>query len=259
MKKWILGLIGWLLSTVIGWIGLPTFMLLLIIVVAASALGQSGQSSSSSGWNTNSSGSPSTRSASTTGNSPQQWTGVQNKGMVAAALKITPYLFNGPPHGLDQWYSSDLPGEVLTYWQSVCPGCWYWTNGKLQCVMLIIAAAHLAQQDLPIARDASTFWPDYANLPGWREIANGGADGPVPGDIVVFSGGDKNLGHVAIVVDVVLPTDNAPGSVVLAGANQDAPLQREMLSKEGTGSLVLHAHWPGYAVLGYIRHSRYVA
>src|SRR6266487_543409 len=57
------------------------------------------------------------------------------------------------------------------------------------------------------------------------------------------------VGHMVIVVEVKPPTAGRDGSLTFAQANGPGPINTFSLPQ----SLVMHT-WPGYTVLGYIRH-----
>jgi|SRR5579883_34665 len=220
----------------------PVFILLIILSSVAALKGQS-------------------INPSTSGVNPQQsmtgfvWSGKKNQAVVNAALSMTPYLRNNARE-----YVEGFPQAALDYWSEFCPwssGCWEdWQNGNVQCVMFVFAAYGLAGQDLPSAPDAVFFWRDYQDVPGWLEIPNGTKTGPIPGDIIVWS--DNGLGHVAIVLDVQMPTLGQAGSVTFGQANGPASIEQQPLTFDAAGNLTMQT-WRGYTVLGYIRHVAYVS
>ncbi len=175
--------------------------------------------------------------------------GPGNTPVVAAALTMTPYLYNCPPEQLDQCYTSGFPQAAIAFWQRTCPGCRAWQNGDLQCVMLVTAAYGLAGQQLPAVGNAIDFWSLYHNRPGWTEIPSG-SGAPLPGDMMVLSspyfGG---VGHIVIVVAVRLPTNGQVGSITIAQANGPGAINTFPLPPD----LVVHT-WTNFTVLGFIRH-----
>jgi CHAP domain. len=124
-------------------------------------------------------------------------------------------------------------------------------NGDFQCVTFVTGAYHWANQDVPSAPNAANFWTDaaYSTSTGWAHINASGMP-PLPGDIIVM--GNGGVGHVAIVVDVQLPSSGRPGYVKFAQGNAVERIATEPLYKQGDGySLNI---WPGYTILGYLRH-----
>ncbi|WP_376794087.1 transglycosylase SLT domain-containing protein [Thermogemmatispora sp.] len=178
--------------------------------------------------------------------------------IVEAALQMAAHLHRCGPEQLNQCYDAGFPRAAIAFWQQECPGCASWQNGNLQCVMLVTAAYALAGDPLPAVGNAEEFWRLYSrgSRVGWEEIPDG--EGlPLPGDILVLSslGGP---GHVAVVVAVQWTQTSGPaqaqaqartGRVTIAQAN--APLAIESFDFV-SGRLKLD--WPGYQVLGYIRH-----
>ncbi len=95
-------------------------------------------------------------------------------------------------------------------------------------------------------------------MSGWQEIPNVSAhSSPLPGDIIVWENG--GLGHMAIVLDVKLPTnEHTSGYVMFGETNGPTPIMQEPLVINSSGKLVMLT-WPGYFVLGYIRHTAFVS
>jgi surface antigen len=186
------------------------------------------------------------------------WTGQRNQAVVAEALRIAAALYVGPPHSYTTWYHAEQIPDALAYWQQTCTGgcAENWAQGNLQCTMLVTASYGLVGQNLPFAGDAATFvsWHPYRDLPGWQEVPP--TETPWPGDIIVWDSGTAfgGAGHVAIVVDVVLPTANAAGSVQFAQSNGASALAQSSLIRLTNGQLHVQV-WAGYTLLGYIRHS----
>lgn len=169
--------------------------------------------------------------------------------IVAVALQMAAHLHRCGPEDLDQCWDSGFPAQAIRYWQQECPGCAYWQNGNLQCVMLVTAAYALAGDPLPAVGNAEEFWRLYfrGSRVGWEEIPDG--EGlPLPGDILVLSslGGP---GHVAVVVAVQWPTGSHVGELTIAQANGPGAINSFVLP----ATLRLQT-WPGYRTLGYIRH-----
>lgn len=64
--------------------------------------------------------------------------------------------------------------------------------------------------------DAIDWWYDYAHMPGWTEIPSAAAPPdqrgvPEPGNVVIWD--DGGAGHIAIVIDVQLPTSVRRASI----------------------------------------------
>jgi hypothetical protein len=191
--------------------------------------------------------------------------------VVAWALSIAAHLYPCPdmydpgqlPPYMDTCYNQAMPRAVIQYWEETCPGCSQWQNGNLQCVMLVLAAFGLAGAPAPIAGNAITFWWSYAHLPGWIEIPSFFLPGstselappsarglPRPGDMVVwYISWDPLVGHIAVVVNVTLPSPARLGSLTFAEANGPAPLYTMSINPD----LSVNA-WPGYYVAGYVRN-----
>jgi hypothetical protein len=210
--------------------------------------------------------SPTTTSTSSQGGgglqSQHAWTGKRNQAVVLEALRLAAALFPGPPNGYTTWYYAERIPDAVAYWQETCTGgcAPNWAEGNLQCTMLVTASYGLVGQALPFAGDAATFvsWHPYRDLPGWQEVAPTAS--PWPGDIIVWDSGDAfgGAGHVAIVVDVGLPTRTQPGYVQFAQSNGASALAQSPLRLSADGHLFAQA-WPGYTVLGYIRHIAAIA
>ncbi len=189
-----------------------------------------------------------------------EWTGQRNQPVVDHALHIAAGLYDGPPDGLDTWYHADQIPDALAYWNKTCPGLCgrSYKQGNLQCVMLVSAAYGLANQSLPFAGDAITFWTSgiYQRTSGWEAVPP--TDMPYPGDILVLDSGQNfdGVGHVAIIVDVKPPNPKtgAPGDIQIAEANGPDPLVQLPLTQDAAGNLHLQI-WRGYTVKGYLRHS----
>ncbi len=254
MARWIqYRLLFWLLGSVGGCAAslliIPVLVLLLILAIVSALEGGNLTSASST-----------VAQSGASSAIAQNWTGEQNQAVVSAALSMTPYLSNDGTDS-DQWYVSGFPQAAVDYWSSVCPtgsGCWAnWQEGQLQCVEFVTAAYTLAGQTLPYAGNAIDFWTGYQDRSGWQEISNDSRNSPLPGDIIVWS--DGGLGHVAIALDVKLPTnENTSGYVTFGEANGPTPIVQEPLIINSAGNLVMLT-WPGYDVLGYIRHTTFVS
>ncbi len=243
---WLLGSVG---GCAVNLLAVPVLVLLILLAIVSALQGGSLTFASSTAAQNST---PSTMT--------QDWTGEQNQAVVSAALSMTPYLSNDETSS-DQWYVTGFPQAALDYWASVCPSgsdCWAnWQEGQLQCVEFVTAAYTLAGQTLPYAGNAIDFWAGYQDRSGWQEIPNGSQNGPLPGDIIVWS--DGGLGHVAIALDVKLPTnENISGYVTFGEANGPTPIVQEPLILNSAGKLVMLT-WLGYDVLGYIRHTAFVS
>ncbi len=156
------------------------------------------------------------------------------------------------------WYTAGFPHSVLAYGQAVCPGCWAWANGTYQCVSFV-RGAYGPIYPLVWTANAFDLWAVYQGKSGWQEVpANAAPVGqrglPLPGDVMVFK--DASVGHVAIVMAVVLPQGDQPGSVTFANANSVSPFTTMPLLPDLS---VDASSWPGYTVWGYIRPALPVA
>ncbi|HLZ63273.1 MAG TPA: CHAP domain-containing protein [Ktedonosporobacter sp.] len=144
---------------------------------------------------------------------------------------------------------------------------------QVQCVYLVLASYKVANVPLPDpSGNAVDFWGHYTNNqhPGWTTIPVGSAP-PVPGDIVVMSGGSGNPppGHVAVVVAVHTPTGGNNGFIVVAQANWPGNLTTPDLSVPEITMPGLHlgkitmltnytfdsSTLAGHTILGFIRNS----
>ncbi len=173
-----------------------------------------------------------------------------NRAVVQAALQMEDHL-SGTRATI---YHQDFPPEVVSYWNAICHGCSEMQSGSLQCVMFVLGAYALAGQPLHAWGNAIDFWSIYRHQAGWSEVPTG-LGLPHPGDILVWQGGP--FGHVAVVVDVVLPGNGHDGRVTVTQAN--APGNRFPGSAQPGNwyTMPLHADlsigtWPGFAVLGFL-------
>ncbi|GER89717.1 hypothetical protein KDW_38790 [Dictyobacter vulcani] len=152
--------------------------------------------------------------------------------------------------------------SVYQFWVDSCGFngviCDVAVSGNLQCVEFVTGAFYLGGMRLPYVGDAITFWPNYAHQPGWVRIATTNGY-PQPGDMVIWQGG--HFGHIAIVMAVEKPTSGHAGSVTVAQGNgQGNRWDAAHLQNSGNWyTMSLHQDgtletWPGYQVLGYIRH-----
>ncbi len=247
----------WGLAGMGGGLLAATLALMLLVMLVVTAL--SGGSSSSGVAATTTAENPAAQSAL---GMTHVWTGARNQAVVTQAVRIAAALYNGPPNNYTTWYHAEQIPDAVAYWQRTCTGgcAENWAQGNLQCTMLVTASYGLAGQDLPFAGDAATFvsWHPYQNRPGWAEIPPD--EQPLPGDIVVWDSGTAfgGAGHVAIVVDVKVPTPQEQGYVQFVQANGGSALAQSPLLITTNGQLHMRA-WPGYTVLGYIRHTTFVA
>ncbi len=183
---------------------------------------------------------------------------------MAAALYVNPVCHGqiSYPNCYYTWYKApgsdyppnapDFPEAVIQYGEQVCPGCSAWANGTYQCVSFVRGAY---SQVYPMTKTANAFdlWALYASQPGWAEIPSGasppGQRGmPQPGDVMVLK--DSSVGHVAIVMSVVIPTQHANGSITFSNANSVSPYTTMPLLPDLS---VDTSSWPGYIAWGYIR------
>jgi hypothetical protein len=182
------------------------------------------------------------------------------KAVVALAQQMAAALYVNPscggqisfPNCYYTWYNSSFPQSVIAYGNQVCPGCYAWADGTYQCVSFVRGAY---SQAYPMTWTANAFdlWATYQSKPGWREIPSGatpqGQRGmPLPGDAMVFK--DNSIGHVAIVMSVLPPSEGQNGSITFANANSISPYTTMPLLPDLS---VDTSSWPGYTVWGYIR------
>ena len=162
--------------------------------------------------------------------------------IVQMALRIESHL-TGPL--LNQYNVHDPdPGfqDVITFWKQAGGGSIsrYAQPNNLQCAMYVATVYAMAGHPLPQVYNAVDFWAGYKNRQGWQETAVGSGL-PLPGDLMVWSGGapedgyPNGIGHVVIVVAVQppgsntatptpgvptpTPGGNANGSITVAQAN----------------------------------------
>lgn len=181
------------------------------------------------------------------------WTGPENQAVVNDALYVAAGLSNGPPDGLDTWYSPARIPAAIAYWQQTCAGCSAWAQGNLQCVMLVSAAYGLAEQPLPYIGNAATFWTSgaYRHVRGWEMLPPTAL--PYPGDMIVLNSPFfDGVGHIVVVVDVKIPGPGG-GYVQFAEANGPGSIDQMPLWEDAGGFTM--AIWRDYTVLGYIRHT----
>jgi len=173
---------------------------------------------------------------------------------MAGALSVSPSC-NGTiayPNCYYTWYNAHFPQSVIHYGNQVCGGCSSWQNGHYQCVSFVRGAYGPIDPMLWTA-NAFDLYALYQGKPGWQEIpsASGAAyqrQMPLPGDVMVFK--DSSVGHVAIVMSVVPPTNGQNGSITFANANSVSPYTTMPLLQDLS---VDASSWPGYTVWGYIR------
>src|SRR5207247_8069630 len=133
--------------------------------------------------------------------------------IVQTALRIESHL-SGP---LLTQYNEQEPGlqDAVAYWKVVGRGSisQYAQPGNLQCAMFVATVYAMAGHPLPQVYNAVDFWAGYKNRQGWQEIPVGSGL-PLPGDLMVWSGGapeagyPNGIGHVVIVVAVLPPGGN---------------------------------------------------
>jgi hypothetical protein len=182
------------------------------------------------------------------------------KAVVALAQQMAAALYVNPscggqisfPNCYYTWYNGNFPQSVIAYGNEVCPGCYAWADGTYQCVSFVRGAY---SQAYPMRWTANAFdlWALYQGKPGWTEIPSGAAPPgqrgmPNPGDAMVFK--DSSIGHVAIVMSVMPPSDGQNGAITFANANSISPYTTMPLLPDLS---VDASSWPGYTVWGYIR------
>ena len=154
-----------------------------------------------------------------------------------------------------------LMQSVYQFWVESCGAngviCTEAVSGNLQCVEFVTGAMYLSGIRLPYVGDAITFWDGYADQSGWDRVATSQSY-PQLGDMVVWQGGD--FGHIAIVINVVLPTASQDGSVTVAQGNGMGNRWDASQSSDPGNWYTMPLHpdgsvqtWAGYTVLGYIR------
>ncbi len=186
--------------------------------------------------------------------------------VVLAAQVLQAHLFGLRANSYD--VNDPVIKPVYRFWVTSCGShgviCSEAVSGNLQCVEFVTGVFFLAGEGvLPAIGNGVDFWPLYAHRSGWSEIPATDAPPqlrglPVPGDIMVWKGGE--FGHVAVVINVVPPLNGHDGSVTVAQAN--APGNRWPASHASDPgnwyTMPLHADlsvstWAGYTVRGYIR------
>ena len=92
--------------------------------------------------------------------------------------------------------------------------------------------------------------PSFFEPGSISRLASPGARGiPRPGDMVVwYISWDPFVGHIAVVVNVRLPSIGHLGSLIFAEANGPTPLYTMTINPDFTVNA-----WPGYYVAGYVR------
>jgi hypothetical protein len=121
--------------------------------------------------------------------------------------------------------------------------------GIVQCVAFVASTYRMALgKDVPMAHNAVDWWADYANQPGFTEIAVGKGL-PQPGDFIVFGGGGQGFGHIAVIIGVQDPQGQQDGAILTANGNSSFVLSQMTLHPDMT----LTSGWIGEYVLGYIR------
>jgi hypothetical protein len=183
---------------------------------------------------------------------------------MAAALYVNPTCHGqiSYPNCYYTWYKTpgtdyppgapDFPQAVIQYGEQVCPGCSAWANGTYQCVSFV-RGAYSQVYPMTLTANAFALWALYATQPGWVEIPAGASPPdqrglPQPGDVIVFQ--DASIGHVAIVMSVVVPTQQHNGSITFSNANSVSPYTTMPLLPDLS---VDTSSWPGYTAWGYIR------
>jgi CHAP domain len=172
--------------------------------------------------------------------------------------------------------------QVLPYWIRTCDGYWcpVIQSGNLQCVYFVAGVFYLAFPDdpLPMLYDAEKFWPNYAHMPGYKEIKSTAYPAserglPAVGDIVVWSGGGYvdstgkyvEYGHVAVVLKVDPPKNGKDGSMVVGEANSPGNRWSGSKSANAGNWVTLKIHpdlsvetWPGYTDSNDVYHDALV-
>lgn len=194
------------------------------------------------------------------GGGPLTGTSANGKEIAAAAQLLEDHV-SGPWSNEYQLANDPIMQSVYQFWVASCGSngviCPEAVSGNLQCVEFVTGAFFLSGMRLPYVGDAITFWSGYAHLPGWERVPV--ADGyPQPGDMVIWQGGP--YGHIAIVLQVVLPTATQSGWLTVAQGNgmgnrwtpahQDDSGNWYTMPLRQDGTLET---WNGYTVLGYIR------
>src|SRR5581483_1686355 len=144
--------------------------------------------------------------------------------IVQTALHIASHITG---NNLDHYNVGD-PGfqDVIAYWKKICKGsiCPDAQPTSFQGAMFISTVYGMAGHTLPqVYGGAVDYWAGYKNRPGWQEIPVGSGF-PLPGDLMVWGGGDvragypQGIGHVAIVVAVQLPNNGMATPTATSGA-----------------------------------------
>ncbi|GER88951.1 hypothetical protein KDW_31130 [Dictyobacter vulcani] len=186
--------------------------------------------------------------------------GVSGTEIAAGAQLLADHVY-GPWANEYDTVNDPFMRSVAQFWIDSCGSngviCSVAQSGNLQCVEFVTGALFLSGVRLPYVDDAIKFWPAYASQSGWKRVSVAQSY-PQPGDMVIWQGGE--FGHIAIVINVSLPSRQHDGLVTVAQGNGmgnrwDASHQS---SPGNWYSMPLHANgtldtWNGYRVLGYIR------
>jgi hypothetical protein len=205
------------------------------------------------------------------GDPPQvgQCAGATDCELVYAAMTLE-YHLNGADENDYPHTGGDIPTDpflrpIWDYWKQVCGGsvCSDMVPGNVQCVEFVKGAFFLAHEPVTVHPDAIDWWYAYAHMLGWTEIPSAAVPPdqrgvPEPGDVVIWD--DGGAGHIAIVIDVQLPTSVKDGWVEVAQGNgpgnrfpgSDWPGNYLKMVLKPDLSVIT---WPGYRVMGYIRET----
>ncbi len=175
----------------------------------------------------------------------------QGEYIAAEAIIMTRNLYGKQAN---QYYADAATMKTAyAYWQRTCRDadgslCEAAKSGNLQCVTFLAGVFASIDDELPAISDADRFWDLYQHQEGWQEITPSAirANPPALGDLVVANGG--RAGHLAIIVDLKVPTKGQDGSITVAEAN--APSAFEQLTWHTDGRIDI---WPGYHFQGLLR------
>jgi hypothetical protein len=161
--------------------------------------------------------------------------------------------------------------KFINYWKDYCSGTTLCDSGNLQCVSFVVGVFGALGHPLPAALigDGHQFWDHATNLTDWEKISvplgpnNKTLDAkhkPQRGDLIGWSGGAEGRGHIAIVVDLQEPTQDADGWITIADANFPGDRYSDVAHTGNTSRLTWHYdgridNWPNLTIQGFMRQT----